>query len=170
MKRRLLSLLCCLALLCSGCASRRDASDPRELSVWFLSPPLQGDGSPLSARGHDRPSVLACEGYSLPDGAQPVPALLERLLSAPSTPGLTSPFPPGTSLRSWQQRDALVTVDLSEAYGGLSGAALSQADGCIALTLCQLPGVDSVYLTVEGRPRPFRDHVLTPDSFLLSLD
>ena len=58
-------------------------------------------------------------------------------------------------------------IDLSEAYGGLSGADLTLADGCIVLTLCQLSEVERVYLTVEGRPRPFRDQLLSAADFLL---
>ena len=61
----------------------------------------------------------------------------------------------------------MVTLDLSEAYGGLSGVELTLADACIVLTLCRLEDVEAVYLTVDGRPRPFRDQVLTPADFLL---
>lgn len=59
-----------------------------------------------------------------------------------------------------------MSVDLSEAYSGLAGVELSLADGCIVLTLCQLEGVEEVYITVEGRPRPFRDQVYTREDFM----
>ncbi len=44
---------------------------------------------------------------------------------------------------------------------------MTLADACIVLTLCRLEDVEAVYLTVDGRPRPFRDQVLTPADFLL---
>ena len=48
-------------------------------------------------------------------------------------------------------------VDLSAAYGLLSGVALTLADQSIALTLTQLPGILSVKITVLGQELEYRD-------------
>lgn len=166
MKKRFLALLLVLALLCSACSfgSRRgrgDTSLEGQYGVYFLTAPdeIPGNGA-----------VLGREFRELPADAGAVEELVRFLLSGPGDPDLVSPFPQGTALRGWRLEEGLVTVDLSEAYGGLSGVNLSLADACIVLTLCQLERVDRVYLTVEGRPRPFRDQVLAPGDFLLEVD
>lgn len=158
MKERLTALTLALGLLCTGCVpgTDKDSPEPGELAVWFLNPENGETGS-----------ALACE-YRRVDGDRgEMEGLLTLLLSGPESQGLTSPFPRGTSLKGCRVEGDMALVDLSETYGGLSGADLSLADGCIVLTLCQLPKVERVYLTVEGQPRPFRDQVLSPNDFLL---
>lgn len=156
--RALTALVLLAALLCAGCAPQpaSGTSPEGQYSVYFVS----GQGSADSG-------ALACEFRTLPPGRGAVDGLLRLLLAGPESPGLESPFPQGTTLRSWRVEGDQAVVDLSEAYGGLSGVDLTLADSCIVLTLCQLPGVHAVYLTVEGRPRPFRDKVLHASDLLL---
>lgn len=166
MRRRRLVLSLALLLLCVSCApaAQEETSPPEgEYSVYFLrsDQPLEG-----------RPSLGADSGYfgrefrPIPEGEEAEAALLALLMAGPEEDGLTSPFPAGTRVRSWRREENRVSVDLSEAYSGLAGVELSLADGCIVLTLCQLEGVEEVYITVEGRPRPFRDQVLRPEDFI----
>lgn len=157
MRRRLLPLALVLALLCAACTPPGGEKTPAEgeAEVWF---PTQVNG--------DTGSALEREYRSLPE-EEPIGALLSLLLAGPEDPALTGAFPQGTEVRSWRLEGETALVDLSEAYGGLSGADLTLADGCIVLTLCQLPEVERVYLTVEGRPRPFRDQMLQASDFLL---
>lgn len=157
MKKRLLTTVLILIFLCGACASGREKKAPAEgeAEVWFLA---QTNG--------DAGSALGREYCSLPE-EDPIETLLSLLLAGPEDPELTSPFPRGTEVKSWRLEGETVLVDLSEAYGGLSGADLTLADGCIVLTLCQLPEVERVYLTVEGRPRPFRDQMMQGSDFLL---
>ena len=171
MKKRLISLAAVLALLCAGCTGGKTPAGTGALSVWFLGPAPTIDNSFFASLGHRRNAVLTAQPCTLPADAPAIPALMGRLLSGPDEDsGARSPFPNHTALRGWSLEDGLATVDLSEAYGSLSGAQLSLADSCVVLTLCQLPDVERVYLTVDGRPRPFQDRVLTPDDFLFSLD
>lgn len=159
MKKRFAALLLALSLLCAACAHRpgRDEEPPEgQYAVYFTTASGRGDDAALE-REFREPS---------PGGT--VEGLMTLLLAGPESDGLASPFPRGTALRGWSISDGVASVDLSEAYEGLSGAELTLADGCIVLTLCQLEGVDAVYLTVEGHPRPFRDQVLEPADFLLS--
>lgn len=158
MRRRLLAACLVLTFLCAACGTHPSQEGPGEgeAAVWFLS---QVNG--------ERGSALVSEYRPLPGEAGEIGELLTLLFSGPEDPMLTSPFPRGTAVKSWRLEGDLALVDLTEAYGGLSGAGLSLADGCIVLTLCQLTQVERVYLTVEGRPRPFRDQVLSANDFLL---
>lgn len=157
MRKQLLCGFLTLLLLCAAC-TQPPASEPAEgaYTLYFVSTENRTDGA-----------ALASELFSLPQGTEEAEGLLRLLLGGPEDPELRSPFPAGTSLRGWSIQEGTAYVDLSEAYGGLSGVDLTLADGCVVLTLCQLEEVEAVYLTVEGRPRPFRDQVLVPADFLL---
>ena len=154
MRKRLFCCLLALVLLSSACtqAEQKRGEERNPYELYFLS---------------GETGALTWETALLPAEGDEVEGLLTFLLAGPQTLGLTSPIPRGTFLRSWSLKDGLVTVDLSELYGGLSEVTLSQADGCIVLTLCQLESIDRVYITVEGRARPFRDKVYSAADFLL---
>ena len=149
-----LALALALSLLLVGCAGGGGDGErkPGEYLLWFAA----AHGSPQSA-------ALGSEARTLSAGESPLPLLFQ----GPQSEGLTSPFPDGTALRSSRVEEGTAYVDLSEAYGGLSGAELTLADACVVLTLCQLDGIERVYITVEGEPRPYRDQVLSPEDFLL---
>lgn len=152
--RRATALALALCVLLSGCGGGEGSGEkkPEECTLWFAA----AHGSPASA-------ALGSEERALAEGED----LLELLLRGPQSEELTSPFPNGTALRESHTEDGTAYVDLSEAYGGLSGAELTLADACVVLTLCQLDGVDRVYITVEGEPRHYRDQILSPEDFLL---
>ena len=113
--------------------------------------------------------ALASEPYGSAPPEEPIPDLVAALLDGPDSPGLTSPFPDGVRLLGWELEDGVLHLDLSEQYGGLSGVNLTVADACLTLTLCQVEGVDAVYVTVEGREIPYRPvQALTPEELFLS--
>lgn len=147
MKR--LSLLLALLLLLTGCGEKNAAGgEEGAYAVYFLSNTLQS-------------SALKSEERRVPDGVPPAEGLLHALLSGPTGEGLVSPIPAGTLLRAWSLDDeGTLHVDFSEQYGGLSGVDLTLADYCVALTLCALPNVECVSITVEGEPIAFRSHQL----------
>lgn len=72
--------------------------------------------------------------------------LVDALFSGPTQGGLTSPFPEGLSLQGWSLEDGLLTLSLSEQYGGLADVSLTLADYCLVLTLSQVDGVDAVQI------------------------
>ena len=156
--KRLAALALGLVLLCAACGrgTPGEGPGPGEAAVWFVADENGREGA-----------ALAPEFRTLPQEGTEGEALMGLLLAGPEELGLSAPFPRGTALKSLRLDGDLALVDLSEAYGGLSGVDLTLADGCIVLTLCQLPEVERVYLTVEGSPRPFRDQVLSPGDFLL---
>ena len=158
MKRTgVLVLALCLLTQAGGCAKPDGAVGSGTSYCIYYS--ALGDESAESA--------VACEARLLPEQEDQVPALMQALLTPPETQTLASPFPDGVRLLSWAVEDGCLHLDLSEHYGGLSGMELSLADACIVLTCCQLPQVSAVALTVEGRPRPFREAVLSPEDLLL---
>lgn len=160
MKRLLfLSVLFLLAL----CACAPAEEETGEYQVYFISDPA---GQEVRAGG----SALESEGRSLPEGADPAEGLMECLLSGPLSGALRSPIPEGVrQLSAPTIEDGVCRVDLSEGYGSLSGVELTLADYCIALTLCQLPGVDAVTIDVEGEPIPYRARqVLRPEDAALT--
>ena len=156
MRRHIAALGCLLALAAGGCAPRPEEPEGG-YCVYY---------SALSDRF--APLPLDCEPFE-GSGGDPIPALVDALLSPPETQGLTSPFPEGVRLLSWEVEEGRLHLDLSEQYGGLSGVDLTVADACLTLTLCQVEGVESVYVTVEGREIPYRRvQQLGPDVLLLT--
>ena len=83
--------------------------------------------------------------------------LMIELLAGPVDETLKRTIPAGTTLRSLEVEGTRAYVDLSAAYGLLSGVALTLADQSIALTLTQLPGILSVKITVLGQELEYRD-------------
>lgn len=155
-KRYVLFLLLLLLLLVWGLLF--GCSDDGEQAPWQVYYPTQS---------YFEGATLASEGFD-PAETPTVEDLMVRLLSGPESESLVSPFPKETSLRSFYLKDSVAYINLSEAYGGLSGIQLTLADYAITLTLCQLPEVEGVSITVENDPVPFRyRQILTSADVLL---
>lgn len=145
MKRCLTLLLTALLLLNVTACVKKDAEPTAqyECGLWFAV-----------NHGSDRrgSSAVVCEERAwetVPTARQ----LLQALLRGPHSDDLHAPFPAGVSVRSVEilEESQTVLVDFSQQYGKLSGFNLTIADYCVALTLCQLPGVENVRITVEGK-------------------
>ena len=91
------------------------------------------------------------------DEAEIAEALMVELLAGPADETLKRTIPVGTVLESLKLEGTRACVDLSHAYGTLSGVALTLADQSIALTLTQLPGILSVKITVRGQELEYRE-------------
>ena len=78
-----------------------------------------------------------------PRSGHPLPAL-------PGSGGLT--------LQGWSLEDGLLTLSLSEQYGGLADVSLTLADYCLVLTLSQVDGVDAVQIQSAGHTYHSRSH------------
>lgn len=159
--RRMLALGTALLTLLSGCAEQQtEAAEGTRYSLWFAA---------TEEVERDASTVVAEEVRTWP--AEPAAMeLLAALLRGPTEAGLASPFPAGVSVRSTALgEDGVLLVDLTEQYGDLTGVDLTVADSCIALTLCQLPSVEAVRVTVEGETIPYRNRqVLGTGDVLLS--
>lgn len=144
MKKTLLALALASALLLSGCGT----SSGTQSGTWKL----------YFASNADSGAAVVPENYIPAQSVPGVDELLAALMAGPGSENMTSPFPSGTYVRSWTLQDGVLTVDVSENYGDLSGIDLTIADYCITLTMCQLEDVDSVTVTVDGEELRSRSH------------
>lgn len=156
--RKWTALLLCCALLLSGCAGRegKDEEDGTAYVLYFMAKDLET----VSGGG-----ALCAETIYLRDMEDAEPqelasALVTELLKGPLDEGLRSPIPAGTSLLSLEVTGSRALVDLSAAYGMLSGVMLTLADYAITLTLTQLPDISLVKITVRGQELAYRDKQL----------
>jgi len=156
-KRLTIFALGAAALLLAGCAllSRNEADRaqaPETYDLYFRVGDLK------TAGGADALAAEPCSIQKLDGRETDILAvdLMDRLLAGPVDQGLKSPFPQGTALRGVHVEDGRAVVDLSSAYGALSGVGLTMADYCVALTLTQLSEVDTVSVTVGGRELAYR--------------
>lgn len=147
-------------LLLSACALAESGEETQPQGAYRIYYAVTGEQSTVQAVDWE---------YRVPAGENTAAGLAELVLSQPETDGLASPAPSGTRLLSCQQEEGQIRLDLSEQYGGLSGVDLTVANSCFTLTLCQLEGVEEVYITVEGEPIPYQtlrtmgaDDVLLP--------
>ena len=168
MRRRLsltAALVLLLSLLCACAAQHAQEMDENGYELYFLS-------DPNSAGGGD--AIRAQEKRMVLDGAMEtedcVRALLEALLAGSDEPSLSSPIPEGTALKSLKVSGRRAQIDLSAQYARLTGIDLSLADYCITLTLTQLPNVNAVSITADGRELPYRETqvLLSADTLLSS--
>ena len=134
-----------LALSLSGCGGSGDSSG---VLLYFCADPARG-----TPHG---PAILSPPSHG-PEGPG-VEELVDALFSGPSRSGLTSPFPQGLTLQGWSLEDGLLTLSLSEQYGGLADVSLTLADYCLVLTLSQVDGVDAVQIQSAGHTYHSRSH------------
>lgn len=154
MKKRLALLLCCaLAFSCCACYSGTKEEEETAYQLYFMAKELDGypGGGALQSETVYLPGLEDAEPRELAE------ALMEELLKGPLDERLKSPIPAGTSLLSLEVTGSRAVVDLSAAYGALSGVMLTLADYAVTLTLTQLPDISLVKITVRGRELAYRD-------------
>ena len=152
--RRFFALLLVLMLALSGCGGKSGGSG---YQLYFWVDPETATHGP----------ALAGQSWS-GKGEPGVEELFAALMAGPTQKGLVSPFPQGASLIRWELSDGLLTLNLSEQYGGLADVSLTLADYCLVLTMSQLPGVESVQIQSDGHTYHSRSHqTMTPDEAVL---
>ena len=115
---------------------------PVRLSVWLYYP--TADGTALTAE--HREIAIAEEDSS-------VTALLTAFLEGPREPGSRLPLPEGTTLLSAWSEGGVCYVNFSAPFRDAAPQSRREARlllYAVVNTLCQLPGVESVRLLVEG--------------------
>ena len=162
MKRMLLLLLCGALLLTTGCAYAAISGQTDSYDLYFRETELE------AAAGGD---ALRAEPVRLEEGPETTQelaeALMQKLLAGPTEEGLRSTIPEGTTLLSLEVRLGRAIVDLSGAYGTLSGIGLTLADYAITMTLTQLTDISSVKITVEGQELAYREKQIFKDRDVL---
>lgn len=155
MRKRIVLILAALAVLTLlfACGSE----ETTELQVYFPVQ-LEPDGSLTKA--------VDSENYH---GEATVDGLLDALLEGPEEEGLSPLFGSDVWLLGWTLAGETLQVDLSSAYGDLTGIDLTLADCCITLTLSQLEGVERVHVTAGGSDLAYRTHqVLEADDMIFT--
>lgn len=166
MKRLLPFLLSGILLILCGCAyvvQEKQQNDVYDLyyEVRDLKNVASGDAI------QTKPSLVK-KGKKLDTQIQGE-ALMKELLIGPNEKTLKNPIPKGTKLISLKVNGSHAVVDVSSSYGTLSGISLTMADYCITMTLTQIPGIDSVSVTVRGMELAYRDNQnFTQSDLLLS--
>ena len=94
--------------------------------------------------------------------------LLTLYFHGPTTEYLRSPFPSGMVLRSVEQHDDALHVELSSSLTMLTGTDLTLACACLARTCFSLTDAQSVTIASDGLG--FVSMTLTRDSLLLADD
>lgn len=129
----------------SGCGKQTDGEDSHlSLSVYYVV--NKGKTNPSDGE------VIRAVPETLSAAEAAPETLLKILMNTPADSELSSPFPSGTSVQSLRTEGKKAVLDLSSAYGVLTGYDLTVADYCITLTLTQLPSIDEVTITVDGQP------------------
>ena len=174
MKRLLTVILCGVLLLTAGCASADRETGQEELSyqLYFREANLTAAASGDALRSE----TVVLEGVDPADTQAMTVALMTRLMEGPTDATLKSTIPTSTQLLSVEVERGRAVVDLSAAYGSLSGVNLALADYAITLTLAQLPEIFSVRITVRGQELAYRekqifkasDVLLTPEGDVVS--
>ena len=161
--RRCLCLSLALLLLLAGC--RWEEPQRTSYELYFQ----EADLTYSAGDGAFRTEKVYLYDAETETSLRLAETLVTELLKGPADETLKSPFPAGTSLLSLELTGSRAKVDLSSAYEGLSGVALTLADSAIAMTLFQVPEISSVQITVRGRELAYRDRqILNIREVLLS--
>lgn len=148
MKRLPMILLITLLAIFTACTDPGNHSaDTTDVPIYFLAPANSSKGS----------DALQCslEPLDLSEGAsltQKAHTIINRLLQGSHDGLLRSPFPQDTTLSSVEVKNRRAHVDFSGSLSHMDGVALTLVDYCLTLTLSAIDGIESVAITVDGRP------------------
>lgn len=154
MKKLMVLLLICLPLaVCCACHGETAGETGTAYQLYFMWRDLKE--SP--GGGALETETIYLQDMEEAEPQQLAETLLTELLNGPLDERLKNPVPAGTSLLSLEVVGSQALVDLSAAYGTLSGVALTLADSAVTMTLTQLPEISRVQITVRGQELAYRE-------------
>ncbi len=165
MKKRALVLVCLALLVWWAVKAEQAPKAPEGVRIYFtVSPDAAAHGPSIGSERYQGPLSQ--------DGTPPGPwGLMHALLAGPTDETLTSPFPKGLVLETWnwdQKHLGNLQLRLSEQYSGLTDISLTLADYCIVLTMSQIPNVETVEILSGGYSATYRSHpLLRPEEAVL---
>lgn len=90
---------------------------------------------------------LRTENVSVEPGTDFVASLIYAFNSYPAAQELENPLPRDCKILDYRRTGDLITLEVSESYGTLTCVEKTIADCCIALTFCEVDGVNAVKIT-----------------------
>lgn len=158
MKRRMLLCLLCAALLTGSTGCGLSGSKTFSLNFYYRT-----DAPVFGAEN----GVLGTEFHDFGTEVPSFETIFDIYFTTPRTIGLSSPFPKGLHSLGTALDDGLLTIRLSNEFRTLSGYGYTVAVACLAQTVLQIDGVESVCLEFEGTNAQFRQTpILTRADFV----
>ena len=156
--KRLLCLLLALALL-AGCTG--SGTNEKESGVRFYY--RSADGDYFSEQG-----AMGFERRNLDENQADVDAMMALYLKGPLSPELTSPFPSGMRLVRSEMTSSEITLTFDDSLAALTGIGLRLACACIAKTVWEYSGCDTVTIRAQTLELDGKESiVIHPDKLVL---
>ena len=148
MRKWMWLLLLCLLPALSACAGHERQEENEEgILIHYVT-------TAEDAKGGDAVCGIRVELEVPENGSlmQQARAVVEKLMEEPAQPGLHSALPQNIKLLGVALQGRRVCVDFSSEFNSLTGVELTLANSCLVLSLSQLENINSVVVTVQGRP------------------
>lgn len=158
--RKMLCICLALLLVFSGCMLQPDAEGNDGIRFYYRNN--------LEEAYFSETGIMAFETRSIRFEQQSIAGLMEVYLQGPVSSELTSPFPKDLQLIETQILPGEITLTFDDSLASLSSVGLRVAAGCIARTLWEYGGYETVILKAQTQPLDGYDQlVLYPEELVL---
>ena len=132
-------LLLVMAAALAGCRESEEIRDP--VSFYYRRAAIEYGGEDGVVAPEKR------EAYGL---REDLLALLQLYIRGPETEGLVNVFPHSAEVLAVSQEETVVTVHMSRSFSQLGGIRLSVACTCLAKTVMELTGAETVRISADN--------------------
>ncbi len=159
--RKILCVCLALMLMLSGCWQQPEVAEADGVRFYYRD---KREEAVFSETG-----IMAYEMRSIRWEQQSIDGLMELYLRGPVSSELTSPFPKDLQLIGTQILPGEITLTFDDSLASLSAVGLRVAAGCIARTLWEYGGYDTVILKAQTQLLGGEESLeLHPESLVLS--
>lgn len=159
--RKFLCLCLAVLLMLSGCTGQSPAQSENGVRFYYRN---TDETAYFSETG-----IMAAETRSIRWEQQSITGLMEVYLQGPISPELTSPFPKDLRLIETKILPGEITLIFDDSLASLSAVGLRVAAGCIARTLWEYGGYETVILQAESQLLDSEEQlVIKPAELVLS--